>query len=319
MSDNKYKALFDKANLDAKTKDRIEDKVYILKFKMEVGTEEEHAIDFTVNQFWGHVDIRVDGKLYLHRKLKGVLFKQSWIFEIQVGNVEKNDIKIELVKSLFPVGLRECTAWVYINGEKTNEFTGRFELSNMFSGWINPKVKRAILILFLSFAAVLVTSMVAGLIYNWPIKIDKSINGILYRAGNSEYIEERTLVIDGHYSRRIFKSDEFFGTFYIEGIELDESIDLTDASILFGSKMGGQLYYFDNRTNSGSGIITLGSVFMDARGDKVVVNIFDNFMNNYKTWNSGDGLIFAAPAEDRKQAVDITNELMSELLIKDIE
>ena len=96
MRDNRYRTLLDKTKLDSSLKERIEDKVYSLKFNLEVGNEEKHMIDFTVNQFWGYVDIRIDGQPYIQEKLRKVIFRQNWTFNIIVGSGEKHDVRIEI-------------------------------------------------------------------------------------------------------------------------------------------------------------------------------------------------------------------------------
>ena len=96
---------------------------------------------FTFNHFWRYVDIKIDGKQYKQQKIKRVRYEQNWTFEIPVGKVETHVIRIELIRSLFPVGLRECSAWVYIDGEKIREYSGKLSLRDKLFSGINLRNK----------------------------------------------------------------------------------------------------------------------------------------------------------------------------------
>lgn len=164
--------------------------------------------------------------------------------------------------------------------------------------------------------AIIVAGLITWAIYSWPVKMDQTINGITYRCGELDSSEKMTLVLDGHYYRHIFKSDEYIGKIYIKEMELKDGINKQNiANISFSMKIGGGLYYQDFGNESGSGYTFFGHVLLNPNGPEVVITVQDESGG----WNSEDGIVFAAPASDRLQAISLTNELMDAVLTLPIE
>ena len=163
---------------------------------------------------------------------------------------------------------------------------------------------------------IIVAGLITWAIYSWPVKVDQTINGITYKCGELDYSEKMTLVLDGHYYHHIFKSDEYIGKIYIVEMELKDSISKQNiTNITFSMKIGGGLYYQDFSNQSGSGYTFFGGVLLNPKGPEVVITIQDESGG----WNSGNGIVFAAPASDRAQAISLTNELMDDVLTLPIE
>ena len=56
-----------------------------MKIQLEIGETEKHKLDIVINQFWGYIEIKVDGQPRLQEKIKGVWLRQNWTFSIENG------------------------------------------------------------------------------------------------------------------------------------------------------------------------------------------------------------------------------------------
>lgn len=161
--------------------------------------------------------------------------------------------------------------------------------------------------------------LIAFSIYSWPVKIQENINGITYRSNLTGYYEEMNIVIEGHYFRNLFKQNEFLGKFYIEGVDLPENLGQKEnINIHFDRKGQGSLYYPGTQSDNGSGWFFVAAVYLDIRDMKVAVTLHEGVGTGSTQWGSAGGLVFAAPSDDRAEAVNITNELMKHWLKKPI-
>ena len=173
--------------------------------------------------------------------------------------------------------------------------------------------------IFITGAVLILTIVIVSAIYFWPVSINENIDGILYRGNLPQYSENYTLVMEGHYYRNPFSKNEFLGRFYIDGIDLPDKLEQSgNVNIKFDKKGQGALYYQSNEPEDGLSWFSIGSVYFDINDQKVVVAVFDGAGTGSGEWNSGDGLIFAAPAANRSEALAVTNELMRFWLIKPI-
>lgn len=172
-------------------------------------------------------------------------------------------------------------------------------------------------IILISIAVVaLLALLISWAIHAWPVRIQTTLEGVLTRGGISSFSEEYTLEIDGRYYRNLFRDDEFLGTFAIKEIELRKDFNREETvSIRFDENGRGHLYYPVEEPDGGPGIYYVSMVFMDIKDMKVAMGIHEETASGQSGWGSSGGLIFAAPAKSRSQAIEITNELMDEILI----
>ena len=288
----------------------------MLKFSAEVGTSEIHTIDFQFNQIWKSLRIAVDGKP-IAKKSMNLSFHENKEYTFKVGNTETHEVKIELKKSLFPVGYSECTVWVYVDGEKIKEYTGKTSSKDrLFSGVGFLPTATVIA------AAILMLSIIVGLIvYIIPIKINKTLNGVVLMTGDSmpDYIEHKEILIDGRYYRKIFKADEFYGKLIMdEYLPEPSEDDFQKEFYIYFHKVRmktrpAQLYYVKKVKFGELEMIRVGTLRMKPHGGELMLTLEEENAPGSYQWSSGDGLIFCAPASNREEALQIGNGFMKSL------
>ena len=94
-----------------------------LNFSFNVGSGEIHRVDFHFNQFWGNLDILVDGRS-IKNTIRFLSFSLTKTYEFNVGINEIHNVKIEVIRKLFLAGFREYKALVYVDGQLRHEFSG---------------------------------------------------------------------------------------------------------------------------------------------------------------------------------------------------
>lgn len=119
----------------------------MLKFKVDIGREEIHEVEFELNQHWGASVINIDGHKIIQKFPTFRIGKTSKTFEFTIGETEKHCVKIEVIRSLFPSGIKECTAWVYDNEEKFLEQQGVYSLKDKLFSGVGLKAKIPIIAL----------------------------------------------------------------------------------------------------------------------------------------------------------------------------
>lgn len=147
--------------------------------------------------------------------------------------------------------------------------------------------------------------IVACVSYSYLRKIDINVayNGILYRLGDSSYSEKIKVSINGNLTKVLFKEDNFQGKIIINNTEMSK------LDINFDKLGRGIIYYYDE-------------IYGEYRtyGTLITSNIKENFticvleenkeIKGTASWSSRDGLMVSAPAENRVEALKISNELM---------
>lgn len=282
----------------------------MLKFIIEVGIDEKHIVDFTVNQFWGYVDIKIDGQQYKQRKLRGVLVKQNWTFEFTVGNEETHVIRIELVKSLFSVSMSDCSAWVYIDGEKIQEYSGKLSIKDKLFGGINYWNKMIIIITTL----LVMTIITFLIIFHLPVSIDKEFNGILFRGGSSEpeYSQPINIKIEGEYYRKLFQTYWFEGSIDVSDFQHNNDLDVLQDKPKFSFNIGNPVIeaYWDISKSPFGHSIDGGFLYMKPDTNEIMIIVFERDENGQDGHAAGqDGLYYAAPCNTREEALEIVNDI----------
>lgn len=141
--------------------------------------------------------------------------------------------------------------------------------------------------------------LIGATYYTKPKEYNKSITGIRYQLNNSSFEEKVQIETDGLYSKKILGGFNFEGDLYIDNMKFECSISDNSQGIL---NSNGRL-----SKNTERGYL-YGSVFIDESLDELSI-IFDG-------WGTGDGITIAAPAQNREEAINISNEVMKEALNK---
>jgi len=147
-------------------------------------------------------------------------------------------------------------------------------------------------------------------------KLDVELVGIRYRLGedNIKYEESVTLKFEGRYVNSFFKRS-FIGDIYINSYKLNK-INNSKTQITFNEHNSAQLY----DTNHNNDIILTDRIYINDDFTKVAICVGESFDEDStsKSWNSSTGLIIAAPASNREQALMVSNEVMNAFIQKDL-
>ena len=94
-----------------------------MKFSFQVGTQEQHQVDFSFDQFAGNLEIRVDGQP-LVKDFRMLSLRLTKRYEFTVGSSELHQIAIEKKRKLFLAGLRPQRYRIFIDGQLAQTYEG---------------------------------------------------------------------------------------------------------------------------------------------------------------------------------------------------
>ncbi|MBN2852144.1 MAG: hypothetical protein JXQ23_05345 [Clostridia bacterium] len=178
--------------------------------------------------------------------------------------------------------------------------------------------KPAILYFLLSF--IILAGLLTLIFTSFPKNIDRTFEAVKYRLGaeNADYMEKTSYMIKGKYSHSLF-GHSFKGVIYENGEPISAfNNDDYDVTINFDETNQGLLYI----TGEYVSLISYGTIYIDQKFNQIAISLFEQAEDsaaNEKTWNSADGLMIAGPAATREEALDISNELMKEVIHKPLE
>ena len=92
-------------------------------FTTEVGTNEKHEVHLHFNQWFGQVNITVDGKDAASR-WRMFTIHRTQRFEIPVGQDEHHDVVIEKTRAAVLGGFRSQTCRVIVDDQVAAEYRG---------------------------------------------------------------------------------------------------------------------------------------------------------------------------------------------------
>lgn len=147
--------------------------------------------------------------------------------------------------------------------------------------------------------------------YSIPKDINQAFDGIVYGVGSksNQINKEVTITIKGKLYRKIFNHDRFKGTIDIKGeVPTNIFLDKKKVEVVF-LENGGSLLFGD----SSYGILYINKDFSEL--SIIVYELIESGRNNVSYgWDPEDGVLISGPAKSRKEAINITNELIGDLL-----
>lgn len=158
----------------------------------------------------------------------------------------------------------------------------------------NPKRNKLII-------AAVIIAVLAVCFLPWRHKIDRTLQGVQCRLGDADYIENRTVYVNGVYSNYLFRDDKFSGKIEVEGYDYTSGADVA-------------LVFYDNNANIG----IYDDIVKEYRHMVMYTNpTFSKLMllvhestGTGSGWSGENGLFISAPASDRKQAVNVAKNLV---------
>lgn len=145
--------------------------------------------------------------------------------------------------------------------------------------------------------------------YSLPKEIDQTFNGYLFGTGEKDEInEEVTITVKGEMYKKLFGQDRFKGTIDIQG-DIPENFVLNEGYV--------EIVFVEN-----SGILSTfnfkrhyGQLFINSNFNKLAIIVFDEVERTKDgasySWDPENGLVIAAPATNRIEALDLSNEVIN--------
>lgn len=159
----------------------------------------------------------------------------------------------------------------------------------------------------LIYYTIFIILLVSSVIYFYPKKLSIEYSGIMYRLGDSNYSENIKVSVNGYLSKGLIKGDKFQGILTIGDKQLSK------ISIRFDNAGKGDLLYFDENTGD---FTSYGQTYSSYMKEGLTISVFEQYgqKEGMRRWSSKDGLMISAPANNRNEALDISNKLMKGIL-----
>lgn len=148
--------------------------------------------------------------------------------------------------------------------------------------------------------------------YTNPKELNKTFDGVFYQLGSENFGTEEILQIKvkGEVQRNLFGNKTFIGIIDIDGEVIpppEARYDEVEFKIGSGYGNFGSISYIDDERDS---IFTFGNIYVTDDFNAFTIAIITNSESG-GTWNSGDGMVISAQATNRKEALNIANELVN--------
>lgn len=155
---------------------------------------------------------------------------------------------------------------------------------------------------FIIFSGVFILFLLA--VYFLPLqrKIDVKLDGVECRIGDNEYDKELSINVSGTYNDYLFKDDTFLGTITIEGY--GDVWSISSGKLRFSDNRS-RLVILDknNKTND------FGELVYRKGFNEILILVSEKIGENGSGWSSEDGVYIAAPAKNKAEAVNLSEEL----------
>lgn len=150
------------------------------------------------------------------------------------------------------------------------------------------------------------------ILFSLPRKYNLNYSGIKYRLGDTSFEKKIKIKIQGSYTRNFFGKNKFKGKIFIDDIEIPKEIE--EITIKLDNNNSGYLgYYYYNDTVQSFKNIKYGTIYFSSKLDQLTILIQEpeDLNAKEKQWNSGTGLMISAPAKNRTEALEISNDLFN--------
>lgn len=179
-------------------------------------------------------------------------------------------------------------------------------------------ITRKLLILAVIVAAAAAVSYVIW--FTYPKKIDLNMKGIKYQLGeeNKDMSKPVVVHIEGKMKRSLWGVVNFKGTIDVEGEEIPVPVAHRELNITLGKDLIGVITY-SYIAEDKWWLYSYGNIYANRDFSKVAIAVYKKNDGNDTDpnstsggWTGEDGLMIAAPAKDRTDALEVTNELMED-------
>lgn len=156
--------------------------------------------------------------------------------------------------------------------------------------------------------------MIMFVVYSYyPKEVLINTQGIKYRLGNVEYEQSIHVLIKGKMYKSFSGNRTFRGVIELEGEEVPVPQSQRQLELHFYKEYQAVLIYpyFEN------GKIyhhLVGTLYLDRDFTKATIALLEKKDNQQGSWDGTNGLMVTAPASNRREAIEISNELMNEYI-----
>lgn len=117
-----------------------------------------------------------------------------------------------------------------------------------------------------------------------------------YCIGNSDYIENVTILVKGTYYDSIFKNDRFEGKISVD--KYDFTYEKKLLPLYFFNNNYATIRYTYTNTSTDKKDITLGFLRTTSDFNKILIEIAEPLGGSSQSWDADSGLLIAAPAKN---------------------
>lgn len=147
---------------------------------------------------------------------------------------------------------------------------------------------------------------VVELYFVFPRRFVKSYEGLKYSLGDTKKQEKVKISLKGNLRKNFMRPDSFTGEVVIGNVVLANAfIDIDGKSnVLYKAGAG-----------AGTDFKAYGTAYANEGLQSLSITVYDD----EKGWSSNDGAVISAPASNRNEAIEVSNKLMKDVLIKSLQ
>lgn len=142
-------------------------------------------------------------------------------------------------------------------------------------------------------------------IFPWVHKIDKTMEGLQYRIGDTDYSENIEITVQGRYFDYLLKKDTFEGKIYVENY--DFTSDGSFLTLYFHDGYASMVY--EKNANGYPVQKSMGTISCTPDFDQVLILVSEPIAADNQSWSGENGLCISAPCDTRTQAIQIAKNL----------
>ena len=157
-------------------------------------------------------------------------------------------------------------------------------------------------------------SMLVFVIYSYyPKDVLINTQGIKYRLGNVEYEQSIHVLVKGKMYKSFSGNRTFRGVIELEGEDLPVPQSQRQLELHFFKEFFA-VFIYPYVENGRPFHHIVGTLYLDKDFTKATITLLEKQEDQRESWNGTNGLMITAPASNRREAIDISNELMNKYL-----
>lgn len=173
-------------------------------------------------------------------------------------------------------------------------------------------------VVFRSILTVTIACFVVVIVYIFHRKINVSLNGVEYKLGteNKDIANPITFHMKGYVTRSLAGEQMYNGILDIDGLDIPVSEEFKKITMSFTNNSGWVIYYYFNKgTNQTFDLGMLKSnddlvEFTLLIYEQKISKVHGTSMYTGSSWSPKDGIMIAAPATNREEALRISNKVL---------